>query len=90
MSLPIGSRGPAAAGDDDAVDPAFEQGAQVVLLPDLVVPAVAQEHRDAPGPSASSAPCMTGMLNRPKLSVVISPTVKVRPASSPRASALGW
>ena len=43
-----------------------------------------------PGPSASSAPCMTGMLNRPKLSVVISPTVKVRPVSRPRASAFGW
>jgi hypothetical protein len=39
----------AAAGHDDAVDPAFEQGAQVVLLPDLVVPAVAQQNRDAPG-----------------------------------------
>jgi hypothetical protein len=28
-----------------------------------------------PAPSASSAPSMTGMLNRPKLSVVIIPTV---------------
>ena len=28
-----------------------------------------------PTPSASSAPSMTGMLNRPKLSVVITPTV---------------
>ena len=35
-----------------------------------------------PVPSASSAPSMTGMLNRPKLSVVISPTVNERPASS--------
>ena len=43
-----------------------------------------------PGPSASSAPIMTGRLNRPKLSVVISPTVKDRPASRPRARALGW
>ena len=43
-----------------------------------------------PGPRASSAPCMTGMLNRPKLSVVINPTVKLRPVSRPRASALGW
>ena len=42
-----------------------------------------------PAPSASSAPSMTGMLNRPKLSVVISPTVYVRPASSPRASTFG-
>ena len=28
-----------------------------------------------PAPSAPSAPSMTGMLNRPKLSVVITPTV---------------
>ena len=28
-----------------------------------------------PAPSASSAPSITGMLNRPKLSVVIIPTV---------------
>ena len=42
-----------------------------------------------PEPSASSAPSMTGMLNRPKLSVVIMPTVKVRTPSSPRASTFG-
>ena len=42
-----------------------------------------------PAPSASSAPSMTGMLNRPKLSVVIRPTVYVRPASSPRARTFG-
>src|ERR1035438_6146343 len=42
-----------------------------------------------PAPSAFSAPSMTGMLNRPKLSVVITPTVYVRPTSSPRASMFG-
>ena len=42
-----------------------------------------------PVPSASSAPSMTGMLNRPKLSVVISPTVNERPASSACASVFG-
>ena len=36
-----------------------------------------------PAPSASSAPSMTGMLNRPKLSVVISPTEYVRPCQQP-------
>jgi hypothetical protein len=43
-----------------------------------------------PEPKASSAPSMTGMLNRPKLSVVIRPTVKERPASNPLARAFGW
>jgi hypothetical protein len=42
-----------------------------------------------PIPRASSAPSMTGMLNRPKLSVVISPTVNERPPSSAWASVLG-
>jgi len=42
-----------------------------------------------PVPSASSAPSMTGMLNRPKLSVVIRPTVNERPASRAWASVLG-
>ena len=42
-----------------------------------------------PVPSASSAPSMTGMLNRPKLSVVIRPTVNERPASSAWASVFG-
>src|SRR5580658_10649535 len=42
-----------------------------------------------PVPSASSAPSITGMLNRPKLSVVISPTVNERPASSAWASVFG-
>ena len=42
-----------------------------------------------PVPSASSAPSITGMLNRPKLSVVISPTVNERPASRACASVFG-
>ena len=42
-----------------------------------------------PLPSASSAPSMTGMLNRPKLSVVIRPTVNERPASRAWASVFG-
>ena len=42
-----------------------------------------------PAPRASSAPSMTGMLNRPKLSVVIMPTVYVRPASRAWASGFG-
>ena len=42
-----------------------------------------------PVPRASSAPSMTGMLNRPKLSVVISPTVNERPASRAWASVFG-
>src|SRR5271154_1508935 len=42
-----------------------------------------------PVPSASSAPSMTGTLNRPKLSVVIRPTVNERPASRAWASVFG-
>ena len=42
-----------------------------------------------PMPSASSAPSITGMLNRPKLSEVISPTVKERPASRAWARTFG-
>jgi hypothetical protein len=42
-----------------------------------------------PVPSAFSAPNITGMLNRPKLSVVISPTVNERPESKAWASTFG-
>src|ERR1041385_321116 len=42
-----------------------------------------------PAPSASSMPCMTGMLNRPKLSLVSRPTVNVRPRIRLRARWLG-
>ena len=35
-------------------------------------------------------PSMTGMVNRPKLSDVITPTVKVRPLARLRAEWLGW
>ena len=57
------------------VDPAAQQRLDVVPLPDRVVAGVAQQTEIWPAPSASSAPSMTGMLNRPKLSVVIRPTV---------------
>ena len=80
----------AAPGHDDAVHPALQQRPQVMLFR---IRSSRLSHRKTeirPGPSASSAPCMTGMLNRPKLSVVIRPTVKLRPVSRPRASALGW
>ncbi len=43
----------------------------------------------SPEPSASSAPAITGPLNRPKLSEVTSPTVKLRGPKIPRTSSLG-
>ncbi len=43
----------------------------------------------SPNVSASSAPSSSGMLNLPKLSVVSSPTEKLRPVGSERASWLG-
>ena len=53
----------------------LQQHLQVLLLP---VGSSRVSHMNTeiwPAPSASSAPSMTGMLNRPKLSVVIRPTV---------------
>lgn len=42
-----------------------------------------------PAPKASSAPIRMGMENRPSRSLVMSPTVPVRPAKSPCASVFG-
>ena len=62
-------------GHDQPVHLAAEQHVQVLPLAVRVVPGIAHEHRDLAGPRASPAPSMTGTLNRPKLSVLITPTV---------------
>src|SRR5215213_1709451 len=59
---------------DEAVDTPADQHGEVVALTNRVVATVAEEEAKVSGPSASSAPSITGMLNRPEPSSVMSPT----------------
>ncbi len=76
--MPSRVDGSTAAGDDDAVHPAVHQVAQVVLFPDRVAAGVAQDG-DLAGPERVLGTEQYGALKRPMPSVVISPTVQLRP-----------
>ena len=77
------------SGDDDPVDPAIGQRFQIPRLSGGSSRLSQMRTASSPTRRASSAPIKSGILNRPKLSVVISPTEKLRRAINARAMWFG-